>query len=91
MLRRRGLLRVLSLGLLAAALAQELRKPSDEREWHGRVAGVVPYDFRPPTPARVRARVWAPDDPRLLQPQVFGVGWSINVGRLVALLRGRHR
>ena len=31
----------------------------------------------------------APEDPRLLTPQIFGVGWSVNLGRLVALLRGR--
>jgi hypothetical protein len=52
-----------------------------------RTAGFVPYDFRPPTVARVRSRVWNPDDPHLVQPHAFGVGWTLNVGRLVSLLR----
>jgi hypothetical protein len=54
------------------------------------VAGVVPYDFRPPTFARIKSAVWAPDDPRVLKPHAFGVGWTVNVGRLVALLLGRR-
>jgi len=28
------------------AIVQELRKPPDERTWHGKVADFVPYDFR---------------------------------------------
>lgn len=72
------------------ALAQELRKPADRRQWHGIVAGYVPYDFRiRGSRARYRARVWAPEDPRLLQPHAFGVGWTLNVGRLLRLLHLR--
>jgi hypothetical protein len=70
----------------AAAIVKELRKPSGERQWNGRI-GVVPYDFRLPTPQRLRERWWNPDDERILVPQVFGVGWSINFGRLVRVLR----
>jgi len=33
--------------------------------------------------ARVRERMWAPDDPHLVMPQVFGVGWTVNLGRLL--------
>lgn len=76
-------------GLLAAAVAQELRKPAADRHWHGRLAGTVPYDFRPPTPARVRRALWDPQDPRLFTSHVFGVGWSLNLARLVALARRR--
>jgi Family of unknown function (DUF5808) len=73
--------------LTAMAVAQELRKPADRRRWHGIVAGYVPYDFRLPSAARFRSRMWAPEDPRLVQPQAFGVGWTLNLGRLLRLLR----
>jgi uncharacterized protein DUF5808 len=72
-----------------AAVVKELRTPADQRTGHGTVAGFVPYDFRAPTPERVRDAVWAPDDPRILKPHAFGVGWTINLGRVVAVLRGR--
>jgi hypothetical protein len=74
---------VLGGGLLAAAIATELRKPSPKRTWHGRMLGFVPYDLRPPTLRRVKSRWWNPGDPRLLTPRAFGVGWDINFGRLV--------
>lgn len=86
-LRRWG--RLAGLGLVGAAVAAEQRKPPEEREWHGRVGGIVPYDFRRPTLDRLRSAVWDPDSPHLLSPQVFGVGWTLNVGRLVRLVRER--
>lgn len=79
--------RIIGAALLVAALAQELSKPASERTWTGKVASVVPYDFRRPTLARLQERLWAPEDPHLMTPQVFGVGWSVNFGRLVALVR----
>ncbi len=85
--RAASLLRLEALGLTAAAIAQELRKPAPERQWHGRVAGFVPYDFRIPTPERIRSSWWNPEAEQLLMPQVFGVGWTLNVGRIVRLLR----
>ena len=87
--RAQRLVRLLSFGLLAAAVAKELRRPAAEREWHGTIGGLVPYELRVPTLARARERWWSPDEPRLLQPTVFGVGWTLNVGRLVRLLRSR--
>lgn len=39
----------------------------------------VPYDLRFPTPARIRERVWNPDDPRIIVPRVFGAGWTLNL------------
>jgi hypothetical protein len=81
--------RLAAAGLVAAALVKELRTPAEERTWHGDLAGVVPYDFRPPTVERLRERVWAPDDPRVIMPRVFGVGWTLNVGRVVHLVRRR--
>jgi hypothetical protein len=70
--------------LLGAALATELRKPRDERTWEGRIAGLVPYDLRRPTMARVHERLWNPADRHILVPTVFGVGWTVNLGRLIA-------
>jgi hypothetical protein len=81
--RRRLAGAAVGLGLLTAAVATELRKPRRSRAWHGRIAGVIPYDLRPPTLDRFRLRWWNPDDPRILTPRAFGVGWDINVGRLL--------
>jgi hypothetical protein len=75
-----------SFGLVVLAVVQELAKPREDRTWNGRVAGFVPYDFRPPTVARLRERLWSPDG-RLVVPQVFGVGWTVNLGRLVRLVK----
>ena len=78
---------LLPLALLGAAVAQELAKPAAEREWYGDLGGIVPYDLRPPTLKRLLSRVWAPDDPRILTPNGFGVGWTVNFGRLVRMAR----
>jgi len=85
----RRFVQAVGIGLVAAAVVQELRKPRELRTWHGVVAGLVPYDLRMPTAARIRERMWAPDDPHVLAPQVLGVGWTLNLGRAVALVR-RH-
>jgi hypothetical protein len=72
----------IALGI--AAVRQELKRPSEERTWQGKVLGFVPYDLRfPPTPSRIKERWWNPDEPRLFTPHVFGVGWSVNLYRLV--------
>lgn len=76
------LIRIATLAVAVIAIVRELRKSREEREWHGQV-GPVPYDFRKPTLDRLRDRMWSPDAP-LVQPQAFGVGWTLNVGRLLA-------
>lgn len=76
-----------ALWALGTAVVKELRLPKERRTWQGTVLGVVPYDLRWPTLAIVRSRFWAPEDPRLFTPRVFGVGWSVNIARLVDLLR----
>lgn len=86
----RRVFRLLAAGLVVAAVAKELRTPAEERTWHGDLAGLVPYDLRPPTLARLRERVWAPEDPHLIVPRAFGVGWTLNVGRVVRLARRRQ-
>ena len=83
---RRKYWRWLWLLVVAAAIGNELRKPSDDRPWHDRLFGVLPYVFRPPTLARVRQTLWNPQQNRILVPQAFGVGWSINVGGLLRRL-----
>ena len=68
--------------LVGAAIRDQLRRPPEERTWHGTVAG-FPYDFRIPTIEKVRNTFWNPNDPRLFVPHAFGVGWSINFYTLV--------
>ncbi len=81
-----GLLTVASIALVIAAVAQELQRPPAERRWHGRVLGLVPYDFRPPTIERARERIWNPESDQLLTPEVFGVGWTMNLGAVARKL-----
>jgi hypothetical protein len=68
--------------LLGAALADQIRRPADERTWTGSIA-IFPYDFRMPTVERFKERYWNPDDERIFTPQFFGVGWSINVAQIL--------
>jgi len=68
---------------VVAAVLDQLRRPRDERIWHGRLGGLVPYELRRPTLRRLRGSLWAPDDPHLLLPRAFGVGWSPNLARVV--------
>ena len=84
--RARRLARFTVFGLVAAAVATELAKPESERTWEGRVLGVVPYDFRPPTLDRIRKAYWNPDSDRLFSDRVFGVGWALNLHRAKTLL-----
>jgi hypothetical protein len=60
------------------AIYQELKKPAEERTWHGKVAGVVPYDFRIPDLQRLKEAYWAPESDVLFTEKVLGVGWSVN-------------
>lgn len=77
-----------AMALIAAAVHQQLRRPASERDWHGTLGGVVPYDLRPPTLTRLKESLWAPEDQRLLLPRAAGVGWSPNLGRIAVLLQG---
>jgi hypothetical protein len=86
----RRLLRVAVVGLFVAAVATELSKPEDERTWHGKVGGVVPYDFRPPTWERIRTAYWNPDSDRLFSDRVFGVGWAVNLYQAKRLLESAY-
>jgi hypothetical protein len=39
----------------------------------------VPYDYRLPTPGRLKQTVWNPTNDRLLVPHLYGWGYSLNV------------
>ena len=75
----------LALAILGVvAIIQELRKPPEERTWHGKVADIVPYDFRMPTAERFRSTYWNPEGP-IIGGKVFGVGWAPNFGALTRI------
>jgi len=82
----RRLIRFTAFALVAAAVATELAKPAPERTWQGKVAGVVPYDFRPPTWQKIRDAYWNPESDRLFSDRVFGVGWALNLYRAKTLM-----
>lgn len=85
--RMRRLAKVVGMGLIVAAISQEMSKPEADRTWQGKVFGIVPYDFRPPTWERLREAYWNPDDPRLFTDRPFGVGWSLNLFRAQMFLQ----
>ncbi len=88
MTKLRWLVKIVALGLLLGAIREETNKAEEDRTWNGLVGGIVPYDFRPPTFDKLKDALWAPGDERLITPHPWGVGWTINVGRLVRVLQG---
>jgi hypothetical protein len=82
----RRLVRLAAIALVVGAVATELAKPEEERNWHGRVLGVVPYDFRAPSWDKIREAYWNPASDRLFSDRVFGVGWAINLYKAKTLL-----
>ena len=72
-------IRTLAWAALIAAIYQELRKPPAERTWHGKVGGVIPYDFRLPTVDRVKKAYWDPASDTVFTDRVIGVGWAVNI------------
>src|SRR5213596_1139345 len=84
--RIRRLARFTAFALVAAAIATELAKPAPERTWQGKVGGIVPYDFRPPTWQRFRDAYWNPESDHLFSDRVFGVGWAMNLYRAKTLM-----
>jgi hypothetical protein len=65
--------------LVVAALREQLRLPPEERTWHGKIAGRIPYDFRLPTAERLRTTFWNKQTAEIVVPQAFGIGWTINL------------
>jgi hypothetical protein len=89
--RLRRVTKLVGVGLLVAAISQEMAKPEEERTWNGQLFGLVPYDLRPPTWDRFRAAYWNSEDPRLFTPRVWGVGWALNLYRAQVLLEQGFR
>ena len=75
----RGIWNAILAVIAVIAIVQELRKPKEERTWHGKVGDLVPYDFRIPTVERIRTTYWNPEGP-ILSGKAFGVGWAPNFG-----------
>ena len=69
---------VLTVIYVAIAITQQLQRPPEERNWYGKISG-IPYDFRLPTVERIRATYWNKDTSNIFLPQVFGIGWGINL------------
>ena len=80
------LLRTLVLLAVAGAIYRELRLPSKERTWHGRLLGIIPYDFRLPTPRRLRDSYFNTDTDRIFSPEPIGVGWAVNLAAVLKRL-----
>ena len=74
---RNILLATAAIGLVGLAVNQQLQRPSEERTWQGNVLG-LPYDLRFPTFERIRSTLWNENNPQLLVPKAFGVGWDLN-------------
>jgi Family of unknown function (DUF5808) len=78
--RRR--VRAVWVAIAGAAVADAVR----HRRKHGEVFGFIPYDFRLPTVERAKQRTWNPRSTRILTPTTFGIGWSVNLGRIARLV-----
>ncbi|MFE1293975.1 DUF5808 domain-containing protein [Streptomyces sp. NPDC058731] len=72
--------------VVAAALAKELRQPSEARAWTGRVLG-LPYDFRRPSLEKIAREFWDPSSDAFFTPHAFGVGYGVNLARVARELR----
>ena len=72
------------------AVVQELRKPPAQRTWHGKVANLVPYDFRKPTLDRFRETYWNPEGP-IVSGKAWGVGWAPNLGAIKRMVSAGRR
>ena len=72
----------LLLVFVGAAIVDQVRRPPQDRTWYGKIVG-IPYDFRFPTVERIRATFWNRNTPHIFVPQVFGIGWTINLYPLI--------
>ncbi|HEX9437211.1 MAG TPA: hypothetical protein VGA16_08665 [Candidatus Limnocylindria bacterium] len=84
-------IRTLAWVALIAAIYQELKKPPAERTWHGKVGGLIPYDFRVPTVEKIRSAYWDPTSDTLFSDHVIGVGWAVNIPVLIRKLNEASR
>ena len=80
------MLQAMAISLILVAVCQEIEKPKEERTWHGKIAGFIPYDFRIPTMEKFKEAYWNPYESRIFSPRVFGIGWTINFYALLERL-----
>lgn len=73
------LIKMAAVGAFAGAVYTELRKPPEQRTWHGKLLGFVPYDFRMPSFEQIRQAYWNPRSPKVFTDRPLGVGWAINI------------
>ncbi|MDO8689833.1 MAG: hypothetical protein Q7R39_07450 [Dehalococcoidia bacterium] len=76
-------LKVIGIGLVMAAVVQELRKEPAERTWRGRLTFSIPYDFTIPSIERIKEAYWNTQDDHIITDRVFGVGWGVSVHALL--------
>jgi hypothetical protein len=50
----------------------------------------IPYDWRRPTLARAKSRMWNTRDRRVFTPKTYGWGYDVNVAELTRRLRLRR-
>jgi hypothetical protein len=77
------LIRTAVIAAVGGAIYQEMRKPSAERTWHGKLLGFVPYDFRLPDLDRLRDTYWNTSTNRIFTDKPIGVGWSVNLAAVL--------
>jgi hypothetical protein len=73
------LLKMAVIGAFVGAIYTELRKRPEQRTWHGKLLGVIPYDFRMPSFDQLRQAYWNPHSPKIFTDRPVGVGWAVNI------------
>ena len=58
-------------------------------EPQGRFLGIQ-CDWRRPTRARIKSRMWNDEDTRIFTPRAFGWGYDLNVAQVLRRLRVRR-
>jgi hypothetical protein len=84
--KMRGFMFGVVVGLTAAAIGEELKRPAEQREWRGTVAG-VPYNFRLHEWSDVAKEYWDPTSDQIVTPHAIGLGWGVNLAAVVKRLR----
>ena len=84
------LLRMAVVAAVGGAIYTELRKPPEQRTWHGKLLGFVPYDFRLPTLEGLGQAYWNPHSPKVFTARPLGIGWAVNIPTLLRRV-GVHR
>jgi hypothetical protein len=82
--KSRSLWKKLVLLVTLIAIIKELQTPKWKRDWHGTLAGFIPYDFRIPSFQRIKDIYWNPKGP-IIADRVWGAGWTVNLGRIKKL------